>query len=260
MNKVVGAILAILVLITIYNTNLPFLNNQKVLGASIEPNNNVTIKQYNNSPISTITSFEEKEITEDEVVLYETIYKQDDEMEIGKEEVVEEGIDGKITRTFKVTLWYGEESKRELLDTKVENAINKVIAKGTKIIWGTVSTQGEKNVEEAELSYWRKIENVWATSYDKSCYGCNEWTAVGAKLDYGVCAVDPKVIKLWTQIYVPGYGLCTALDVGGAIKGNKIDVGFYDLHAQSEEVGWRGSHYTDIYLLNNEEANLQLIQ
>jgi len=63
----------------------------------------------------------------------------------------------------------------------------------------------------------------------------------------------------WRTIYVPGYGLCTALDVGGAIKGNKIDVGFYDLHAQSAEVGWKGSHYTDIYLLNNEKSNLGLL-
>ena len=90
----------------------------------------------------------------------------------------------------------------------------------------------------------------WATSYDKSCEGCDEWTALGTRLDMGTCAVDPKVIKIWTEIFVPEYGLCHALDVGGAIKGGKIDVGFYDLHAQSAEVGWKGSHFTDIYLLD----------
>ena len=113
MNKVIGGISAILVLIAIYNTNPSFLDNQKILGASADKlNNNITIQQYNNSPISTITSFEEKEIIEDETIPFDTVYELDNEMEIGKEEVLEEGSDGKVTRTYKVTLWYGEESKK----------------------------------------------------------------------------------------------------------------------------------------------------
>lgn len=40
------------------------------------------------------------------------------------------------------------------------------------------------------------------------------------------CAVDPNVIPLGSTIYVNGLTLL-ACDVGGAIKGNHIDI-FYD--------------------------------
>ncbi len=49
-------------------------------------------------------------------------------------------------------------------------------------------------------------------------------TASGKKAAKGVIAVDPKVIKLGTKVYVPGYGYATAADTGGMIKGNIIDV------------------------------------
>lgn len=37
-------------------------------------------------------------------------------------------------------------------------------------------------------------------------------------------AVDPRVIKLGTKVWVEGYGIAIAGDTGGAIKGHKIDV------------------------------------
>ena len=39
-------------------------------------------------------------------------------------------------------------------------------------------------------------------------------------------AVDPSVIPLGTLVEVQGYGVALALDTGGAIKGNIIDVHF----------------------------------
>lgn len=195
----------------------------------------------------TISTFAEREVSEEEEIAFDTKYVKDDELEMGLEEVKEEGEPGKIIKKYLVSYWYGSEEKKELISKEEIPPKNKVIAEGTKIIWKNVETP------DGERKYWKKIDNVWATSYDKSCEGCNEWTAMGTRLDVGTCAVDPKVIKMWTEIYVPGYGICRALDVGGAIKGNKIDVGFYDLRVQAPEVGWRGSHWTEIYLLDNAE-------
>lgn len=42
----------------------------------------------------------------------------------------------------------------------------------------------------------------------------------------GIIAVDPNVIPLWSIVSIEGYGTFIALDTGGYIKGNRIDVLF----------------------------------
>lgn len=69
---------------------------------------------------------------------------------------------------------------------------------------------------------------VSASAYTASCKGCSGITRTGLNLKKNpglkVIAVDPRVIKLGTKVYVEGYGYAVAGDTGGAIKGNKIDV------------------------------------
>ncbi|MDQ7789662.1 MAG: 3D domain-containing protein, partial [Clostridia bacterium] len=40
----------------------------------------------------------------------------------------------------------------------------------------------------------------------------------------GVVAVDPKVIPLGSQVEIVGLGVFSAEDVGGNIKGNRVDI------------------------------------
>ena len=67
-------------------------------------------------------------------------------------------------------------------------------------------------------------------------------TASGKKAAKGVIAVDPRVIKLGTKVYVPGYGYATAADTGGMIKGNIIDV---YMNTNSQCIKW-GVRYITI--------------
>jgi 3D (Asp-Asp-Asp) domain-containing protein len=57
-----------------------------------------------------------------------------------------------------------------------------------------------------------------------TCYDLSGHTATGMPVGHGVVAVDPSVIPLGTRMYVPGYGNGVAADVGGAIKGDIIDL------------------------------------
>ena len=63
--------------------------------------------------------------------------------------------------------------------------------------------------------------------------------------------MDPSVIPLGTKMYIVSsdgsvvYGLCTAEDTGGAIKGNKVDL-YYDTRAECLKFGRRS---VDVYIL-----------
>lgn len=91
--------------------------------------------------------------------------------------------------------------------------------------------------------------NMEATAYDPGPISCgpnaNGYTATGMKAGYGVVAVDPRVIPLGTKVYVEGYGYAIAADIGGAIKGNRIDL-CYNTYQEAIRFGRR---MVRVYLL-----------
>ena len=56
------------------------------------------------------------------------------------------------------------------------------------------------------------------------CYTIQGRTATGVQTSTEVVAVDPTVIPLRTRLFIKGVGWRTALDTGGGIKGNKLDI------------------------------------
>ncbi|GAC1580624.1 MAG: 3D domain-containing protein [Candidatus Elarobacter sp.] len=83
-----------------------------------------------------------------------------------------------------------------------------------------------------------------ATAYTAGCAGCSGITASGRPAGHGVVAVDPRVIPLGTRMYIPGYGHAVAGDTGGAIHGNRIDLGF----ASNMEANQFGRRPITVYL------------
>lgn len=53
-----------------------------------------------------------------------------------------------------------------------------------------------------------------------------------------IVAVDPKVIPLKKMLYIEGIGFASAEDIGGAIKGNRIDL-LFDQHKDADSFGLR---------------------
>ncbi len=217
---------------TLFSFNV-FASSDSNLPKTPDPIETISVSQ----PIKTESRFEEEIKTEEVKIEFKTKYEDDPETEAGEESIVQEGKDGKKIKTYKITYYNGEEFSRELISSNTEEPVEKVIKRGTKIIWKTLQT------DDGEIKYWKKMR-VYATHYDSRCPGCNDWTAIGLRAGKGVIAVDPKVIKLRSSVYIPGYGKAVAGDTGGAIKGNIIDLGFDD----ARTAGWR-AQYIDIYLL-----------
>ena len=48
--------------------------------------------------------------------------------------------------------------------------------------------------------------------------------ALGMAVHVGTCAVDPRFVSLRSELWVEGYGYAYAMDTGGAVKGNVVDL------------------------------------
>lgn len=74
----------------------------------------------------------------------------------------------------------------------------------------------------------KKVITVNATAYTAYCKGCSGITKTGINLrknpNKKVIAVDPSVIPLGSKVHIEGFGKAIAADIGGAIKGKRIDI------------------------------------
>lgn len=73
-----------------------------------------------------------------------------------------------------------------------------------------------------------RLMRMIATAYcPRGCCGSSSGrTATGRRAEYGIVAVDPRVIPLGTTLYVDRYGFAIAADTGRKIKGARIDLCF----------------------------------
>lgn len=79
------------------------------------------------------------------------------------------------------------------------------------------------------LTYYKK-DTFQATAYTQYDEGCSNTTATMTPVKWGVVAVDPRVIPYGTRMFIVNkngsfaYGLATAEDCGGGIKGKRLDL------------------------------------
>ncbi|MBQ3084361.1 MAG: G5 domain-containing protein [Clostridia bacterium] len=150
---------------------------------------------------------------------YETEKVKTDELYEGQTKVEQEGKKGKREDTYAITYVNGVETERELISSEViEEPVNKIVLVGTK------KKETFKASSSAPKNY-KKVIQMTCTAYS-----AGGTTATGRPAKWGVVAVDPNVIPLGSTVYVETidgkyiYGTAVAADVGGAIKGNKIDI------------------------------------
>jgi hypothetical protein len=124
-----------------------------------------------------------------------------------------------------------QKSKGLAVDGRVGSSTMKALEKTSKRKGG----QSTKNNNGAPSKY-SKVLTMEASAYSSQDPGNGNYTATGSRLTKGIVSVDPNLIPLGTKLYIEGYGYAVADDVGGAIKGNRIDLA-YDSRAEALQFG-----------------------
>lgn len=211
-----------------------FGENKTVQAGNLEPQ---VFASSGPNPIETKSQFTFEIFQKKEKISFKIISQKDSNLEWGVIRKNQGGVAGENLKITEILFWKGGEIGKRTYTKIVKNPVPQINLIGTKL------TPGEIETPAGKLAYKGKTR-IFATSYDKNCRGCNETTATGAKLTYGIAAVDPQIIPLGSKIYVEGYGEAIAADTGGAIKGAKIDLAFDNV----KNGFWR-SRWTEVYLL-----------
>jgi uncharacterized protein YabE (DUF348 family)/3D (Asp-Asp-Asp) domain-containing protein len=143
--------------------------------------------------------------------------------------LVRPGQEGLRERLWRVTLADGRVVARTLVGERVVRPpVDRVISVGTVV---QIASRGPFAGHE--------VLEMLATAYAPFCCpGVDDITSTGMRAGFGVVAVDPQVIPLGSLLFIEGYGHAVAGDVGGRIKGLRIDLGF-DTTAQARRFGVR---------------------
>ncbi|HMM69150.1 MAG TPA: 3D domain-containing protein [Gudongella oleilytica] len=188
---------------------------------------------------------------EEAVIPFEKEIISNERLDRGVVNVLQEGKDG-LRRSHINDIYVNGvfTSSVMISDTILEEPVSQVIEKGVNNI--VLTSRGETRFKDTMI--------LEATAYDLSYastgkrpgdryYGI---TATGTRARPGTVAVDPRVIPLGTKLYIQSldgtkdYGFAIAEDVGGAIKGEKIDLFFNS----ATDVRYFGRRDVKVYILD----------
>ncbi|MBR4545029.1 MAG: G5 domain-containing protein [Oscillibacter sp.] len=206
-----------------------------------------------------------------------TVRVPSDKIPVGTEQVVQEGKDGERTCVYEVTWSGGEMLSRQLVEEATNNTVDQIVEYGVEpepepepepapipepdpepvvtVPENNSSLPMDKLVEVKKNSNgggtlvfqsgrvvkFKAIRNMTATAYNKNEPKVGTITASGTKVHKGVVAVDRRVIKLGTKMYIVAsggyeYGYSVAEDTG--VSGNVIDL-YFESYSGMQKFGRR---------------------
>lgn len=232
----------------------------------IEPSG---LKEVHDGALIKIVRVEKRYTSSRSDVPFEEIVQENALLDRGLTRVIREGCSGVQEDLVEITLEDGVQVKEEVVGSVLlEKPQEKIVEHGS-------NTTLER---EGRVMQFDRVLIMTATSYcpgtpesgcplDKNghsfCTGSynNGYTYTGKKAVQGLgtlgsprmVAVDPRLIPLGSLLYIepiPGIGkigFARAEDIGGAIKGHKIDL-LYDYHCDVAKFGLRRG--VKVYVLN----------
>lgn len=193
-----------------------------------------------------------------EAIPYSTVYYDDPSLPAGTQKLLTAGSDGQALCTVRVTYEAGDVSETTLLSRVVRtHPTAQIVARGTAEAHSDDSAlpvvrDGLIYTAEGDVLHYTDTVQVRATAYSCEDYTEPGITYTGTEPRVGEIAVDPKVIPLGTRVFVVSndgqyvYGVATAEDIGGGIKGNRIDL-YFDTIAECFQFGDRAC---TVYILS----------
>jgi len=183
-----------------------------------------------------VTRVREEEVVRRFSIPYGTWRWAEPSWEKGRVGILREGKPGVEEQRVRLIYENGKLVREEILSrTIVERPRAEIIGVGTRVLFRTMQTPAGR------IRYSDVLE-MEATAYYPGPESTGRFadgrTATGMLAGHGVVAVDPAVIPLGTRVYVPGYGIAVAADVGSAIRGYRIDLAF-DTYREALHYGRR---------------------
>lgn len=161
-------------------------------------------------------------------------------LEKGTYQIVQEGKPGCITDTYEDVYRMGELTESHLIARSDDSAVTQIVEYGhlTHSVEQDMRAVKEHPFRDGTTGGYLVFENGDSMIYtekvvnNSTAYYGGTITATGHSVGVGVIAVDPKVYHYHTSMYIGAvsggsyYGIGTAYDCGGAVKGNIIDLWF----------------------------------
>ena len=185
-------------------------------------------------------------------VSHETQYCTDETLPLGTEAVLTPGQDGELLRTADITYVNGVETHRSILsETMLRLPVTEIVSVGSAEVSDEEETadmpvigDGYITLPTGEVLTYTHSDTVEATAYTHTDKGCDMVTATGTTVRWGTVAVDPTRIPYGTRMFIISndgsyvYGIATAEDCGGDIKGDRMDL-YMPTYEQCREFGRR---------------------
>lgn len=231
--------------------------------------NRIGLSVYGSStasmPLGTVT-YDGMEVTIDDIVEQEqtytveipfgTTYCDAPALAEGERKVVVEGVVGQMLTTATVKYVNTvEESRTVLSQTVTQEPVDRIVLVGTGE--GASSNapaigDGMIVTADGEILTYSHSAQFKTTAYTHTDAGCDKITATGTTVRIGTVAVDPRLIPYGTRMFIVTndgkyvYGIATAEDCGGSIKGNRLDLYF----PTTKECFTYGVRNATVYFLN----------
>ena len=178
---------------------------------------------------------------------HETQYCSDAQLPAGTQKIVTPGQNGELLRTADVTYRNGNQTRRSILsETVLRQPVTEVVTVGSGEAAEAlpVIADGYITLPTGEVLTYTHSDTVEATAYTHTDKGCDLTTATGTTVHWGTVAVDPSRIPYGTRMFIIAndgsyvYGIATAEDCGGDIKGDRMDL-YMPTYEQCREFGRR---------------------